>query len=83
MGVSILGCLHRARRVHSTSCGDEDYRYMYDQGFCVEQINLPSNRILRNIARIYYFIRTHDNYGKLYIGSFNQFLAKERNNSNT
>ena len=73
MGVSILGCLHRAKAEYiALVCGDEDYRYMYDQGFCVEQINLPSNRILRNIARIYYFLRTHDNYRDIiYIGSFN------------
>ena len=73
MGVAILECLHKAGAEYiALVCGQEDYKYMFEQEYCVELIKLPHNRILRNFARITYFLRNFNKYiDIIYVGSFN------------
>ena len=73
MGFSILRYLESS----GISCialvsGPKDYQYVCKQGHNVELIELPNNRIMRNIKRIGYFFRNHARFNEIiFTGSFN------------
>ena len=62
MGFSILKYLENS----GISCialvsGSKDYQYVFKQGYNVELINLPSNRIARNIKELTIFFEITQN----------------------
>ena len=73
MGFAILECLHNS----GIDCialvsGSKDYNYLVKQGYSAKLVDLPDNRILRNISRLFYFVSNHKRYKDIiYTGSFN------------